>query len=140
MIIHTLSFYLAFTFFAIALPSLMGGCSAYAWSQRFPSSADSRPLLWGARACGALPMLLGSGILAGWCWVPSPTWILLGALTVWIGIGCFCAGLVLLRAFQRDTDGPGMGGGTLVLLLANFPVALLYAWEGYRTNIVGIHG
>lgn len=99
-----------------------------------PLNYSMRHLLKCAIALGASPLIIGTLIyfawrLARWNWLA-----LMGLMTILIGIFCFIAGALCLiihlkreaRASRFSPMNALLVGG---LLIANFPVAILYAYS-----------
>ncbi len=96
-----------------------------------------RPLVHAAQWCGLLPMLLGSAIFLLWVWSSSSLLPVLGLLNMVLGLCLFGGGLgvlyaLRLRAGRRWLPGTAMA---CTLLLANFPLACVYAGLGSQIEL-----
>ncbi|QDQ27104.1 hypothetical protein FNU76_12435 [Chitinimonas arctica] len=97
-------------------------------SGRAATPTSLRRTIRAAQWCGLLPMLGGSLILGGWVYSAANFLPLIGLLNVLLGFALFGAGAGLiyaayLRAGRRRVPGAGLA---IVLLMANFPLALLF--------------
>ncbi|GAB3260616.1 hypothetical protein [Chitinimonas naiadis] len=106
--------------------------------------AAQRPrlrLIRAAQWCGLLPALLGTVIVFSWVQTASTLLPLLGALNVVLGLTLFGIGLGLLyglylQAGRRHLPGTGLA---IVLLLANFPLAVGYGVLAARVEERRLH-
>ena len=97
-----------------------------------------------AVACGALPMVVGVAALVVFLLSEAAarsieTWVEVGVAILIGGLVLFCVGLVTLGVYLLKGRRQGVAGRnlaqnslmTLLLLLANFPVALACTWVAF---------